>query len=72
MIDRDVFVALAIVVAKAPYILESDGSILVLLQARMINCGKVSEFVGQIGGRGSKAMWRIVCTFEKILATPLN
>ena len=48
MIARDIFVALAVVVAKAPYILESDSSILVLLQARMIKCGKVSEFVGQI------------------------
>ena len=36
MIARDIFVALAVVVAKAPYILESDSSILVLLQARMI------------------------------------
>ena len=48
LIARDVFVALAVVVAKAPYILESDSSILVLLQARMIKYGKVSEFVGQI------------------------
>ena len=48
MIARDVFVALAVVVAKAPYTLESDSSILVLLQARMIKCGKLSEFVGQI------------------------
>ena len=48
MIARDVFVALAVVVAKAPYILGSDSSILVLLQARMMKCGKVSEFVGKI------------------------
>ena len=48
MITRDIFVALAVVVAKAPYILESDSSILVLLQARMIKSGKVSEFLGQI------------------------
>ena len=48
LITRDIFVALAVVVAKAPYILESDSSILVLLQARMIKCGKVSEFLGQI------------------------
>ena len=48
MIAKDVFVALAVVVAKALYILESDSSILVLLQARMIKCGKVSEFVGPI------------------------
>ena len=47
MIDRDVFVAFAVVVAKAPYIHESDSS-LVLLQARMIKCEKVSEFIGQI------------------------
>ena len=33
LIARDVFVALAVVVAKAPYIHESDSSILVLLQA---------------------------------------
>jgi len=44
LIARDVVV----VVAKAPYILESDSSILVLLQARMVKSGKVSEFVGQI------------------------
>ena len=43
----DVFVALAVVFAKAPYILESDSSILILLQARMLKCRKVSEFVGQ-------------------------
>ena len=48
MIARDIFVALAVFVAKAPYILESDSSILVLLQARMIKSGKVSEFLGQI------------------------
>ena len=48
LIARDDFVALAVIVAKAPYILESDSSILVLLQARVIKCGKVSEFVGQI------------------------
>ena len=42
------FVALTIVIGKAPYILESDSSMLVLLQARMIKCGKVSEIVGQI------------------------
>ena len=48
MIGRDVFVALAVVIAKAPYILESDSSILVLLQARMIKSGKGSEFVVQI------------------------
>ena len=47
MIARDVFVALAVVVAKASYTLESDSSILVLLQARMIKYGKVPEFVGQ-------------------------
>ena len=45
---EDVFVAPAVVVAKVPYILESDSSILVLPQARKIKCGKVSEFVGQI------------------------
>ena len=33
LIARDVFVALAVVVAKAPYIHESDSSILVWLQA---------------------------------------
>ena len=48
MISRDVFVARAVVVAKAPYTLESDSSILVLLQARMIKNGKLSEFVVQI------------------------
>ena len=32
---RDVFVALAVFVAKAPYILKRDSSILVLLQARL-------------------------------------
>ena len=48
MIARDVFVALAVVVAKAPYTLESDSSILVLLQARMVKSGNISEFVGQI------------------------
>ena len=32
---RDAFVALAVVVAKAPYILKRDSSILVLLQARL-------------------------------------
>ena len=48
MTARDVFVGLAVVVAKVPYILESDSSILVLLQARMMKYGKVSEFVGQI------------------------
>ena len=48
LIGRDVFVALAVVVAKAPYILESDSSILVLLQARKTKSGKVSEFVVQI------------------------
>ena len=45
---EDVFVAPAVVVAKVPYILESDSSFLVLPQARKIKCGKVSEFVGQI------------------------
>ena len=44
----DVFVAPAFVVARVPYILESDSSILVLPQARMIKCGKVSELVGKI------------------------
>ena len=39
----DVLVALAVVVAKAPYIHQSDSSILVLLQTRMIKCGKVSD-----------------------------
>ena len=48
MIARDVFVARAVVVAKAPYTLESDSSILVLLKARKIKSGKVSEFVVQI------------------------
>ena len=48
MTARDVFVALAAVVAKAPYTLESDSSILVLLQARVIKSVRVSEFVGQI------------------------
>ena len=48
LIGSDVFVALAVVVAKAPYILESDSSVLVLQQARMIKSGKVSEFVVQI------------------------
>ena len=48
MIARDVFVALAVVVAKAPYIFESDSFILVLLQVFVIKCGKVSEFVGKI------------------------
>ena len=48
LIGSDVFVALAVVVAKAPYILESDSSILVLLQARKTKSGKVSEFVVQI------------------------
>ena len=48
MIAKDVFVALAVVVAKALYILESDSSILDLLQAPMIKWGKVSEFVGPI------------------------
>ena len=43
LIVRDVFVALAVVVAKAPYIHESDSSILVLLQTRMIKCEKVSR-----------------------------
>ena len=33
LIAKNVFVALAVVVAKAPYIHESDSSILVLLQA---------------------------------------
>ena len=33
LIARDVFVALAVVVAKAPYIHESDSAILILLQA---------------------------------------
>ena len=42
-IARDVFVALAVVVAKAPYIHESDSFILVLLQTRMMKCGKVPE-----------------------------
>ena len=42
LIARDVFVAITVVVAKAPYIYESDSSILVLLQTRMIKCGKVS------------------------------
>ena len=36
MIAKDVFIALAVVFATALYILESDSSILVLLQARMI------------------------------------
>ena len=41
-IARDVFVALTVVVAKASYIHESDRSILVLLQAPINKCGKVS------------------------------
>ena len=41
-IRRDVYVALAVVVAKTPYIHESDSSILVLLQTRVIKCGNVS------------------------------
>ena len=49
LIARDVFVALAVVVAKAPHIYESDSSILILLQIRMIKCGKVSRHVGEIG-----------------------
>ena len=48
LIARDVFIALVVVVTKAPYIFESDSSVLVLLQDRMIKYGKVSEFVGQI------------------------
>ena len=48
MITKDVFAALAVVVAKAPYFHESDNSTLALLQTRMIKCGKVSEFVGKI------------------------
>ena len=48
LIARDVFVALTVVVAEAPYILEIDSSILVLLQTRIIKCGKVSDFVGKI------------------------
>ena len=40
---RDIFVALAVVVAKAPYIHERDSSILVLLQTR-----KSTGFVEQI------------------------
>ena len=42
LIARDVFLAITVVVAKAPYIYESDSSILVLLQTRVIKCGKVS------------------------------
>ena len=34
LIARDVFLALAVVVAKAPYIHECDGSILLLVQTR--------------------------------------
>ena len=42
-IARNVFVALTVVVAKAPYIHESDRSILVLLQTPInTECGKVS------------------------------
>ena len=37
---RDVFVALAIVIAKAPYCHESDRSILVLLQLIWSNAEK--------------------------------
>ena len=35
LIAKDVFVALAVVVAKAPCIYESDSSILVILQTRI-------------------------------------
>ena len=42
LIARDVFVALAFVVTKAPYIHESDSSFLVLLQTRMTKFGKLS------------------------------
>ena len=42
LIGRDFYVALAVVVAKTPYIHESDSSILVLLQTRVIKCGNVS------------------------------
>ena len=48
LITKDVFAALAVVVAKAPYFHESDNSTLVLLQTRMIKCEKVSGFVGKI------------------------
>ena len=48
MIIKDVFAALAVVVAKAPYFHESDNSTLVLLQTRMIKCGKVSGYGGKI------------------------
>ena len=50
LIARDVFIALAVVIAKAPYSHESDRSILVLLQLIMIKCGKVpvSESIGEI------------------------
>ena len=40
LIARDVFVALAVIVAKAPYIHESGSSILVLLQTRRSNAEK--------------------------------
>ena len=45
LIASDAFVALAVVVAKAPYIYESDSSVLVLLQTRMIKCGEVSRYI---------------------------
>lgn len=48
LITKNVFAALAVVVAKAPYFHESDNSTLVLLQTRMIKCEKVSGFVGKI------------------------
>ena len=41
-INRDVFVALTVVVAKASYIHECDRSILLLLQTPINKCGKVS------------------------------
>ena len=43
LIARDIFVALAVVVAKVPDIHESDSSILVLLEIRRVKCGKVSR-----------------------------
>ena len=48
MIARDVSVALTVVVAKAPYIHESSRFSLVLLQAPMTKCGKVSRKVKEI------------------------
>ena len=87
LIARDVFVALSIVVAKAPYIYErrqfhfgftanSYDQMQKSIKTSWTNClhyKTLRIYIWRVGwaGGGCKVIWRIVRTSEKLLAMPL-